>query len=483
MSISENRRCPMPKRGMTLVEMMVATVITLILVYGLASAFATVNVTVSSSRANAEMAGQLRRVSLQMQQDLEGVTVPMRTWTKQDSSVGYFEYNEGPQVDYNVASPRADSIVGDYDDILMFTSRNTEQPFRGRFASAGYLNGIAPESTVADIIWWTRLDDLNGNGTWDSGERFTIHRRALLVLPELNDSGSLPSVSTLAQFVSFVNNNDLSVRLGPASGGVSPIIANSLADLSNRANRFAHLPYTNYGQGGFPHIIDKSNGLLATTYALTGARIGEDRMMSNCIGWDVRLFDPLALVQEDANGFDAVGPGDPGFGAAGATTVGTGAYVDLNYAGTLGLATTSIFSSTPVLRSGLSGRSGLSSLAPNRPFSQPSGQISYDTWSTHYEANGINEDAAPTSSVVPLLPEEMLDPFIDEATDGLDTDEYVNISSATIGRQFGVDDVGERETSPPYPIPLRGIQVRIRLYEPDSRQVRQATVTSDFTPE
>ena len=37
--------------------------------------------------------------------------------------------------------------------------------------------------------------------------------------------------------------------------------------------------------------------------------------------------------------------------------------------------------------------------------------------------------------------------------------------------------------STPYPHPLRGIQIIIRTLDPDSRQVRQITVTSDFTPE
>ena len=47
----------------------------------------------------------------------------------------------------------------------------------------------------------------------------------------------------------------------------------------------------------------------------------------------------------------------------------------------------------------------------------------------------------------------------------------------------GVDDPKERETSPPYPVPLRGLQVKIRVYEPDSQTVRQATVTSSFIPQ
>ena len=77
---------------------------------------------------------------------------------------------------------------------------------------------------------------------------------------------------------------------------------------------------------------------------------------------------------------------------------------------------------------------------------------------------------------VPVAQFAPSDDLIDEGTDGLDTAEkgaFIN----------GVDDLNERETSPPYPSPLRGIQIIIRTLDPDSRQVRQITVTSDFTPE
>jgi hypothetical protein len=46
-----------------------------------------------------------------------------------------------------------------------------------------------------------------------------------------------------------------------------------------------------------------------------------------------------------------------------------------------------------------------------------------------------------------------------------------------------VDDDAENLTPPPYPIPLRGIQVKIRIFEPDSRQIREVTVVQDFLPQ
>jgi hypothetical protein len=60
----------------------------------------------------------------------------------------------------------------------------------------------------------------------------------------------------------------------------------------------------------------------------------------------------------------------------------------------------------------------------------------------------------------------------EQAHDGLDTD----------GNGI-VDDDGEKVHAPPYPVPLRGIQVKIRIFEPDSRQVREVTVVQDFLPQ
>ena len=50
-------------------------------------------------------------------------------------------------------------------------------------------------------------------------------------------------------------------------------------------------------------------------------------------------------------------------------------------------------------------------------------------------------------------------------------------------QSLGVDDIGERETMPPYDKPLRGVQVSIRAYERDSRVIRQMRVNQHFMPE
>jgi hypothetical protein len=84
------------------------------------------------------------------------------------------------------------------------------------------------------------------------------------------------------------------------------------------------------------------------------------------------------------------------------------------------------------------------------------GSTVWDTWSTHYEGNGLDEDGVYGA---------------DQGADGFDNN-----------GNGSVDEADEQETSPPYPYPLRGIEIRIRCYEPSSRQVRQVTVRHTFVP-
>jgi hypothetical protein len=96
----------------------------------------------------------------------------------------------------------------------------------------------------------------------------------------------------------------------------------------------------------------------------------------------------------------------------------------------------------------------------------------YDTWSFHYENNGRDDDNRDGD--FNLLT------GVDEGTNGFEDIGYYSDGPAT---RLGVDDVGERETVPPYDKPLRGVQVIMRVYEPDSRAIRQVRVNQHFMPE
>ncbi|TWT86146.1 hypothetical protein Mal64_38860 [Pseudobythopirellula maris] len=111
----------------------------------------------------------------------------------------------------------------------------------------------------------------------------------------------------------------------------------------------------------------------------------------------------------------------------------------------------------------------------------------YDTWSLHYENNGVNEDRDGFEPGPPEVFGLLTDltnaiPLIDEGTNGLeDFGVYVN---AVLGaKRFSADDPGERETQPPYDSALRGVQVSLGAYERDSRQIRAVKVVQTFVPE
>ena len=118
-------------------------------------------------------------------------------------------------------------------------------------------------------------------------------------------------------------------------------------------------------------------------------------------------------------------------------------------------------------------------LAPDQVILSPSYSV-YDTWSWSYENNGINEDRDLNATGAPM---------IDEGTNGFDDrdpslarDPFLVDDADDIASR-GPDDDSERETRPPYDVPLRGLEVTLRVYEPDSLQVLETKVRESFVPE
>ncbi len=251
-----------------------------------------------------------------------------------------------------------------------------------------------------------------------------------------------------------------------------------------------------------------------------GTRIGDDVILTNVIGFDVKAWDPYAPIlmrgtTNPGNPIVTLMPGDPGYisevisvlkGSAFKTDVtvpmvATGAYVDLNYMAQVPY-TVGDYPDSPVthasgaiLPAPLFYRQGypLSADSDNVPLASNASlaygtrwQLAvaqqpycffpsvYDTWSLHYEYNRqlirffSPNPADQNFSDVVVGDEDGIGGY-DQAANGYD-DNDAN----------GVDDVGERETQPPYAVPLQGIQVRIRVFEPGSRQVREVTLVQKF---
>jgi prepilin-type N-terminal cleavage/methylation domain-containing protein len=480
-------------RGFTLVELLVASTIGLIVMGSLATLLGLFSRTASSTQSVIDMTHRLRVVGDRLRKDLAGVTCKLEPPVSPDSDSGYFEIIEGPATDtasWNSLTNKWIPLVdtnnndwkGDPDDLLLFTTRNSGEPFVGKYGSTTI------QASTAEVTWFV----WNGN----------LHRRQLLVVPYVGRDPFLSGTNAApsASFKFDVTSMDYDLSLRQKNNFVYP---NSLGDLSKPENRFRHVLDGATGMHLFfplskGPIVDgtSTNSQIATFNGY--ARAGEDVILRNVLSFDVRVFDADAVINRHPDISLPLGPGDRGYTDTKAVqTAARGAYVDLGWgAGTYGvpessfdinpqslpgfdnrfpgsedknkngsldigedsLANTAIDIFTPFQGWGLWPINRLNPYATRDLDEYP---LTYDTWSTHYESNGINEDGdLDTDGVTPL---------IDEGTDGRDNN------------GDGIpDDPAERETSPPYPVPLRGIEVRIRCIEPTTKEIRQITIRHAF---
>ena len=342
--------------GFTLVEMMIAMAITLLLMAALGKSFALIGETIREGRVKVGLTAQLRDITLRISRDLERCTVPLKPAAETGRGDGYLVYYDGPLTDVTgsiMGTPPdstnensfQDSRFGDMDDYLAFTA--VAEPgnwFRGKvprfvldqrqadldgvtyvassfpgnpwdpivitskyaeivyFASPEYDTGVdALDDTklILNYVNDTGLNptftDADGNGLPD---RVRLHRRVLLIRPDLNlnpatistltgpvdlptrlasytepstmvdylvpdswasdtSTANIPSIKTTANGISQPQTGnawmigmapvhqqcDLSVRRGTGANGLpnNIVVANSLADLTRPENRFAHV--------------------------------------------------------------------------------------------------------------------------------------------------------------------------------------------------------------------------------------------------
>lgn len=471
------------RQAFTLIEMMIAMVLTLIMVWAIAEFYAYVGETVKDGRAMIEVRAQLRTAAQRLKADLALLTVVPAPPVNDGDASGYLMISEGvasdcdpdgngsidtdgdgiPDMledgngngvhDFTETALGPPSLLGDIDDVLAFTIRSDGEPFIGRWYDGATYQTVA--SNVAEVIWFTGFQDMSGDGIWQPGEPRSLYRRQLLVRPDLTPG--FPATAAAGE--NIFHHNDISAHFVSSTG---TWVANTLADLARRENRFAHAQ----GSAFFPNALLMNphtlNSYALNPYTLQNTFFGEDVILSNVLAFDVRVFDPSAALLADnavaANATGTLQPGDPGYALAvanGHTVAGYGAYVDLWY--NRYVAGSSAFSARP---------SSIGTAAQQATYAATIGAV-YDTWATSYERDGLNQDyiADGAGSI-------NTGPFFDEGSDGLDND-----------GTFGVDDMGERETLPPYAVRLRGLEVKIRLYEPGTRQAHQGTVASDFIPE
>lgn len=392
-------------RGMTLVEMLVAMASTLILLGLVAQLFSILGSGVNGSRNSVEIADRLRTVQYTLRHDLAGATALGRAPPLDPASgLGFFEILEGPEQEYtwtidpsgNLRPKGADSdnrLVGDCDDILIFTTRAVAEPFTGKLDQAA-----AIQSPYAEVMYFCTYTDRTV-----SPQMASLHRRQRLVMAHPNAGGFELGKNTAPVALAAVS--DISAR---RVGSV--LVPNTLSDLTKRENRFMRV-------AAFPHDLDLSR---QSEFALGGERFGEDIILTNVLAFDVKVFDPDAQIKRI--GSIAMNPGEPGYANPNLNALPVpgfaGAFVNLNWNGGTVLPFGASF---PPALGAFSGRGVAVRQSPPAPMALPT----YDTWSTHY---GVGTEAGPAAY------------------------------------------------QPPYPVPLRGIEITIRCYEPASQQIRQVNI-------
>jgi len=441
--------------GFTLTELLVAASLSLIVMGAVASLFALLGRSVRDSHATVDLGARLRAAAWQLRQDLTGLTCRVEPWALPSENAGYFELIEGPSRDTTSAldaSGPTTNLSADTDDILLFTTQSLAGQFVGRY------EGTQIESPFAEIAWFCRpspAQPVDGTTLYD------LHRRHLLVVSYLGRSNlvdnSLPATTNQAAY-------DVSFRR-EIIDGTTRLLPNSLGDLSKRENRFMRAGYSFVAESGearavpataFPFAFPLMNTSVEAGRVLHLAlpecgldesiRNREDVVLTNVIAFDVRVYDPEAAMPE-ASGTAQPLPGDPGY-LAPALPGALGAYVDL---GLNGGAPAVVDSMSLAVQSRLQS-AGLLVTGTPRNVAMPC--ATYDTWPRHYESNGVDDD---------------FDGRIDEGINGVDRN-----------NDGWPDETLESETSPPYQVSLRGIEVRLRCYEPTSKQIRQVSIRHSF---
>jgi hypothetical protein len=426
-------------------------VMTLIVLGAMMTAFRTASNEISKGRAMIELSNQMRMMQEELRTDLEGVTVDMRNWSNTASPNGYFELIEGAGNDLTSAGS-AFNMLGDVDDIMAMTVRG--KTFRGRInpafvavANQMFLSNGTVESQMAEVIWWADHTERDGVAGINYDESVRVCRRALLIRPDL----VLPvPVANWNDVWNFFRQNDISMRVEMSGGAPVRLVPNTLEDLAKRECRFAHwadstgaAPYV-YPYPLYRAHIQNCEMTSGNMGGMDSRFIGSDIKLNDVLAFDIQVFSPDAPINvANVNGnLIPLTPDDPAYAGYTGNEADRGDFVDLGYGNVNFDPTLVQFSTYP---RGVFRTSPL--IFPARV---------YDTFSKHYESNGIDDDGIFA---------------IDQGINGFD-DDGLN----------GVDDVGERETAAPYPFRLQGIKVTIRTVHRTTKQVRQTNIVHSFVP-
>ncbi len=316
----EATRATRARLGFTMLEIMTSVALALMLMYSVARIFSRVGGAMNETTSIMEMTNSLRNVKNRLTTDLESLTLVPNPPANSQLDPGYFCYVEGLGGPFSQVSNPAtgalapfgtsdlaldterlerygktadasgnvdyvDTTVGDTDDILSFTAKApADKPFKGRYfrpirkvdAAGNVVLDVEEavyESQFAEIVWFLR-------GT-------TLYRRVLVIMPDevlqeslnafvvayANGSDNLAkfmdakpatfNAESLRRGFGFFRYYDVSVHTKYVNG-VGYVCANTLGDLTNRANRYGY--WNSFGVD--TDDLSRANGVPTTTFSM-----------------------------------------------------------------------------------------------------------------------------------------------------------------------------------------------------------------------
>lgn len=237
-------------KGFSLVELLVASTLGLVVMASVASLFTVFGRSVTQGQARVEFNGRSRSLAWRMRQDLVGLTCPALPVIPTDANAGYLQITNG--------------TTGPASDELSLTTSSPGMPFTGGISGA---QGF--ESPTAEIAWFCEVDT---GKTFQGQQLYTLHRRQLLVAAA-PDAGLF-----VGNVFAAKGTSDLAWAGGQAL---------SLGDLTKGGNRFF---VTN------------------TPRKLGPPREGEDIVLRDVLGFDVRLLQAGGAVDQSFNTVEGAGP-------------------------------------------------------------------------------------------------------------------------------------------------------------------------------
>lgn len=291
-------------RAFTIVEVLIALTAALLLMLGLTRAYKLLGDRVTASQSELELSESLRSVAFRLRDELRRVTVDPRPPVDNETGSGYLTYYEGPFTsNTTILGDWRDSLqpeyfpssrYGDFDDYLAFTATAAPGNTYSGFIPWGVLEAhrlaanpagwVAPQgfqpnlrvpfySDVAEIVYWVsprwarvkQLSSFDGTLDYDAGsgyplspdadrdllpDRMDLHRRVLLVRPDLNmTQKQMDAVNQLSASTNSNNSNNSFTReplvenvptipfMQRSGQGWSIVPLTTLSTINNRFNK------------------------------------------------------------------------------------------------------------------------------------------------------------------------------------------------------------------------------------------------------